>query len=47
MVKVRASTGGLAPKSECVDFQAELTRDLHQELTQQWVMFAGQAWVKA
>ena len=31
----------------CVKLHAELTRDLHRELTHQRVMFGGQAWVKA
>ena len=30
-----------------VNLHAELTRDLHRELTHQRVMFGGQAWVKA
>ena len=34
-------------KAKAVNLHAELTRDLHRELTHQRVMFGGQAWVKA
>ncbi len=41
---------GLGQEKVCdltVHFHAELTRDLHRELTHQRVMFGGQVWVKA
>jgi hypothetical protein len=35
------------PRGRCVDFHAELTLDLHRELTHQRIMFGGQVWAKA